>query len=48
MLTTAKTPTDDSEDIAYCSRLYADYQANEDKGEPVGIESFARGLGIPL
>jgi len=48
LLTTAKTLTDDSADEAYCSRLYADYQADSDKGEPVNIESFAKSLEISL
>ena len=48
LLTSVKTLADESADDAYCLRLYADYQADSDKGEPVSIESFARELGISL
>ena len=48
LLTPARTPTGDSADDDYCLRLYADYQADTDKGEPMSIESFAKGLGISL
>ena len=43
-----KTLADESADDAYCLRLYADYLADTDKGEPVSIESFARELGVSL
>lgn len=48
LLTSAKTLADDSADNAYCLRLYADYQANADKGKPESIEKFAQSLGITL
>jgi len=47
LLTTAKILTDSADD-GYCLRLYADYQADTDKGEPVSIESFAHELGVSL
>ena len=48
MLVSAKTLVDEYGDDAYCRKLFADYQANMDKGEPVGIENFAKELGISL
>ena len=48
LLSTAKTLADDSADNAYCLRLYAEYQADTDKGEPESIEDFAQNLGIAL
>jgi hypothetical protein len=48
LLSTAKTLADDCADDAYCLRLYDDYQADPDKGEPQSIEDFARSLGISL
>jgi len=46
LLISAKMLVDESADDVYSLQLYADYQANTDKGEPVSIESFARELGI--
>ena len=48
LLTSAKTLADDAADEAYCARLLADYQKDEDKGEPVELGRFAAGLGIEL
>ncbi len=48
LLSAAKTIADDSADNAYCLRLYADYQADTDKGEPQSIGDFAQSLGIAL
>ena len=48
MLNTIKILADESADDAYCSRLYADYQAETDKGEPMSINEFAQGLGVML
>ena len=48
LLESAKTLADETADDAYCLRLYADYQADTDKGEPIGIEDFAQSLGISL
>ena len=48
LLISAKTLADESADDAYSLRLYADYLADTDKGEPVSIESFAQELGISL
>ena len=48
LLLSAKALADDSADDAYCLRLYADYQADTDKGEPESIESFAKSLGMSL
>jgi hypothetical protein len=48
LLTSVKALADETADDAFCSRLYADYQANPDKGEPVSVEDFAQGLGITL
>ena len=48
LLVSAKTLADDSADDAYCLRLYADYQADTDKGKPESIESFAQRLGVSL
>jgi len=48
LLISAKSLADESADDAYCLQLYADYQADVDKGEPVCIEDFARDLGILL
>ena len=48
LLASAKTLADDSADDAYCLRLYADYQNDVDKGEPMSIEDFAGELGILL
>ena len=48
LLTSAKTLADETADDAYCLRLYAEYQADTEKGEPVDIEGFAQSLGIVL
>ena len=48
LLTSAKTLAEEAADDAYCLRLYADYQTDQDKGDPMSIESFAKGLGISL
>lgn len=48
LLASVKTLSDESADDAYCLRLYADYQADTDKGEPIDIDSFAQRLGISL
>ena len=48
LLASAKTLADDSADDAYCLKLYDDYQADTDKGEPESIESFAMSLGVAL
>ena len=48
MLNTIKILADESADAAYCSRLYESYQADPDKGEPMGIEEFAKSLGVNL
>ena len=46
LLLSAKTLAEEAADDAFCERLYDDYQADPDKGEPVSLESFARDLGI--
>ena len=48
LLSSAKTLAEDSADDAYCLRLYSDYQADSDKGEPESIENFAKSLGVSL
>ena len=48
LLTSAKTLADEAADNAYCARLYADYQADSDKGEPMDVEIFASNLGVAL
>ena len=48
LLASAKTAADESADDAYCLQLYADYQADADKGEPMSIEDFAKELGVAL
>jgi hypothetical protein len=48
LLETAKTLADEAADDAYCLRLYADYLADDGKGEAMDIENFAQGLGISL
>ena len=48
LLSSVKALADESADDAFCSRLYSDYQANSDKGEPVSVEDFARELGVTL
>ena len=48
LLMSAKALADESADDIYSLRLYADYQADTDKGDPVSIESFAKELGISL
>ena len=48
LLTSVRTLANESADDAYCLQLYADYQADQDKGEPVAIEHFAKSLGISL
>jgi hypothetical protein len=48
LLSSAKTLADDCADDAYCRQLYADYQADTDKGDPQSVESFAQSLGITL
>ena len=48
MLISTKTLAEESADNAYCLRLYNDYQADNDKGEPIDVVSFAQSLGIAL
>ena len=48
MLESAKSLADEAEDDAYCRRLYADYQADPDKGDSMSLEGFAQSLGISL
>ena len=48
MLNTIKTLADEAADDAYCLRLLNDYQADPDKGEPMGIDEFASNLGVNL
>lgn len=38
----------DAVDDAYCSALYADYEADPDKGEAVSLDEAARMLGVEL
>lgn len=38
----------DAIDDAYCSALYAEYEANPDKGEAVSLDEAARMLGVSL
>ena len=42
LLHSAKVLAEDSADDAYCAQLCADYDADPDKGEPMGIEEFAK------
>ena len=48
LLVSAKTLADEVADDTYCLRLYRDYEIDPDKGEAVGIEDFAKSLGIAL
>ena len=48
LLNSARTLADESSDDAYCAELYTEYQSDTEKGEPVGIEDFARDLGISI
>ena len=48
LLESIKTLTEETADNAYCLRLFADYQASEDKNDPVPLEDFARSLGVNL
>lgn len=38
----------DAIDDAYCSALYAEYEADPDKGEAVSLDEAARMLGVSL
>jgi len=48
LLTSARSLADETADDIYCLRLYEDYQADKEKGEPVNLEKFIQDLGIAL
>ena len=48
MLQKAKDDFADSRDEAYCKSLYAKYEADPDKGQPVSLEDAAKLMGIAL
>jgi len=48
MLNAMKAIADKAADDAFCSRLYATYQDDPDKGDPIDIDDFAKTLGVNL
>ena len=48
MLQAAKDDFTDARDDAYCKSLYAKYEADPDKGQPVSLEDAAKLMGISL
>lgn len=48
MLQAAKDDFADARDDAYCKSLYARYEADPDKGQPVSLEDAAKLMGISL